>query len=277
MTSRISTELTPELSPEFHPGDSPLLISVPHAAVGLPEGLRQRLSLHASKLPDTDWFVDRLYDMAPALGAGMLIARTARLVVDLNRPADDQPLYDASQTQLMTGVIPMQCFSGNAVYLPGQEPSQDEIAARLNRYWQPYHQKLQAALQQICERHGYAVLLDAHSIRAEVPLLFDGVLPDLNLGSNGGHTAAAELVDSAVSCLRNASYSVVVNGRFKGGFITRHYGKPQQQVHALQLEIAQHTYMQEWPARWDAEKARALQKHLSGLVRLLIDWKPTRG
>lgn len=277
MSDTESTELLAELSPEFHPGASPLLISVPHAGVGLPENMRQRLSLYASKLPDTDWFVDRLYRFATELGAGMLIARSSRLVVDLNRPADDQPLYDASQTQLMTGVTPMQCFSGAAAYLPGQEPSPTEVAQRLEQYWQPYHQQLQASLKQISERHGHAILLDAHSIRSEVPLLFDGVLPDLNLGSNAGRSAAIDLLDAAASFLRNTSYSAVVDGRFKGGFITRHYGQPQQGIHALQLEIAQHTYMNEWPAKWDAEKAGALQHHLKQLVQLLIDWKPTHG
>lgn len=274
MSRATSTESSSDLSPEFHPGTSALLISVPHAGIGLPSGLHSRLSQDASLLPDTDWFVDRLYSFATALGAGMLVARTSRLVVDLNRPADDQPLYGAAQTQLMTGVVPMQCFSGSAVYLPGQEPPEAEIAARLEQYWQPYHQRLQAALNQVCARHGHAVLLDAHSIRAEVPLLFDGVLPDLNLGSNGGRSAAADLLDSATACLRSASWSVVVDGRFKGGFITRHYGQPEQRVHALQLEIAQHCYMQESPPAWELQRANGLQQHLQQLVQLLIDWKP---
>jgi N-formylglutamate deformylase len=265
---------TSELLPEFHPGTSPLLISVPHAGIGLPEGLPQRLSQDAGELPDTDWFVDRLYDFAAGLGASMLIARTSRWVVDLNRPADGQPLYDASQTQLMTGVVPLQCFSGAAVYLPGQEPSGAEIAARLEQYWQPYHRQLQSALQQVCARHGHAVLLDAHSIRAEVPLLFDGVLPDLNLGSNAGRSAAADLLGSAAASLRNGNGSVVVDGRFKGGFITRHYGQPNQRIHALQLEIAQHCYMNESPPEWQPDRAGDLQRHLQQLVRLLIQWKP---
>ena len=251
-----------------------MLISVPHAGTGLPAGMSQDLNQDARELPDTDWFVDRLYSFAAGLGAGMLIARTSRVVVDLNRPADDQPLYDAAQTSLMTGVVPMQCFSGAAVYVPGKEPSETEIAARLEQYWHPYHRRLQAALHQICARHGHAVLLDAHSIRAEVPLLFDGVLPDLNLGSNGGRSAAADLLDYVAACLRGASWSVAVDGRFKGGFITRHYGQPVQRIHALQLEIAQHCYMHESPPAWEQQSAGALQQHLQQLVQLLIDWKP---
>jgi N-formylglutamate deformylase len=275
MSRATTTESSSDLSPEFHPGTSALLISVPHAGTALPAGMSESLSQHARELPDTDWFVDRLYGFAATLGAGLLIARTSRLVADLNRPADDQPLYDAAQTQLMTGVVPMRCFSGSPVYLPGQEPAEAEIAARLEQHWQPYHMRLQAALNQVCARHGHAVLLDAHSIRAEVPLLFDGVLPDLNLGSNGGRSAAADLLHSAAACLRSANWSVVVDGRFKGGYITRHYGQPAQRVYALQLEIAQHCYMQESPPGWEQQRANALQQHLQHLVQLLIDWKPT--
>ncbi len=255
-----------------------MLVSVPHAGTGLASGMAERLSEAARDLPDTDWFVNRLYGFASAMGAGMLVARAARLVVDLNRPADDQPLYDASQTRLMTGVIPMQCFSGSPVYLPGHEPDAAETAARLERYWVPYHGQLQAALEHIREQHGYAILLDAHSIRSRLPLLFEGVLPDLNLGSNGGRSAAPGLIQAAAARLRAGDWSVVVDGRFKGGFITRHYGQPVENVHALQLEIAQHRYMDEIPSSlspaWSDERAAALQQHLRGLVETLLNWKP---
>ncbi len=267
----------PALWPEFHQGSSPLLISVPHAGTGLFAGLNERLSSEARELPDTDWFVDRLYDFARAQGASMLIAKAARLVVDQNRPGDDQPLYDLRQTKLMTGVLPMQCFSGAAVYRPGQEPDAGELAERLQLYWQPYHQQLQDGLQSLRQQHGHAVLLDAHSIRAEVPLLFDGVLPDLNLGSNGGVSAAPDLLAQATTCLRNSGYSVVVDGRFKGGYITRHYGRPDRNIHALQLEIAQRAYMNEQPPSWDTAKSAALQQHLQALVQLLSEWKPGHG
>lgn len=265
------------LWPEFHKGSSPLLISVPHAGTGLFAGLNERLSSEARKLPDTDWFVDRLYHFARTRGASMLIAKAARLVVDQNRPSDDQPLYDRRQTKLMTGVLPLQCFSGAAVYRSGQEPDAEEVVERLQRYWQPYHQQLQDGLQRLRQIHGHAVLLDAHSIRSKVPLLFDGVLPDLNLGSNGGLSAAPDLLAQAETCLRNGSYSVVLDGRFKGGYITRHYGQPDQNIHALQLEIAQRAYMNEQPPGWDTPKATALQQLLQQLVRLLSEWKPGHG
>lgn len=265
------------LEPEFHQGSSPLLISVPHTGTNLPTGLQQRLSSEASLLPDTDWFVDRLYHFARAQGASMLIAKAARLVVDQNRPSDDRPLYDASQTKLMTGVLPMQCFSGAAIYLRGQEPTAEETAERLKLHWQPYHQQLQNCLHDLRQQHGHAVLLDAHSIRSEVPLLFEGVLPDLNLGSNGGLSAAPDLLSQAAECLRSGTYSVVVNGRFKGGYITRHYGQPDQNIHALQLEIAQRSYMSEKPPCWNEAKAVALQQLLQKLAQLLSDWKPEHG
>jgi N-formylglutamate amidohydrolase len=266
--------LLPALIPDFHPGSSPLLISVPHAGTGLPEDLRGRLSEAARALPDTDWFVDRLYGFAQAQGASMLIAQASRLVVDLNRPSDDQPLYTGAETHLMTGVLPMQCFSGAAVYLPGSEPSKAEMAERLQTYWQPYHQRLNQSLQEIRSQHGFAIVLDAHSIRAEVPLLFDGRLPDLNLGTNKGASAAADLIRLSADCLQASDYSLVVDGRFKGGYITRHYGQPDQQIHALQLEIAQSTYMDEGSASWNASRASPLQRHLQKLVAALSQWAP---
>lgn len=262
------------LRPEFHPGSSPLLISVPHAGTGLPDGMRERLSSAAQPLPDTDWFVDRLYDFAMRQGTSMLVARASRLVVDLNRPCDDQPLYSGEETLLMTGVVPMQCFSGEAVYRPGAGPSQDEIAQRLAEYWKPYHDQLQQSLEEIRARHGFAMVLDAHSIRSRVPLLFEGRLPDLNLGSNQGRSAAPELIQRAVDCLRLSGLSMVLDGRFKGGYITRHYGQPTQGVHALQLEIAQSAYMDESGASWDRLRAASLQQHLQSLVRSLSQWRP---
>jgi N-formylglutamate amidohydrolase len=278
MSAATHPQTTRELLPEFRPGTSPVLVSVPHAGTGLAAGMPERLSEPALDLPDTDWLVDRLYAFAGSLGAGLLVARAARLVVDLNRPADDRPLYDASQTRLMTGVIPMQCFSGSPAYRAGHEPTAAETLKRLEQYWEPYHHQLQAALEQIRGQHGHAILLDAHSIRSQLPLLFEGVLPDLNLGSNGGCSAAPGLVQAAAARLRAGGWSVVVDGRFKGGFITRHYGQPQRNIHALQLEIAQNCYMDENPASlppiWSDERAEALQQHLRGLVETLLNWKP---
>jgi len=266
-----------DLLPEFQTGSSPLLISIPHAGTVLPPGLGERLTAEARQLPDTDWYVDRLYEFAKGMGASMLIAKAARLVVDLNRPSDDQPLYSADQTRLMTGVLPMQCFSGEAVYRTGEEPTTAETAERLTQYWQPYHRLLGDSLQHIRQRHGHAILLDAHSIRSKVPMLFAGQLPDLNLGSNGGKSAHPGLLNAATELLQDGCFSLVVDGRFKGGHITRTYGQPDQRVHALQLEIAQRAYMNESPASWDQSRAFALQQHLQKFLSMLVEWKPQHG
>lgn len=270
MASAISSPLLPAL----HMGRTPLLISIPHAGTLLPPGLWDRFTDQARPLPDTDWFVARLYAFARDLGATLLIAKTARLVADLNRPVDDQPLYSASQTRLMSGVLPVQCFSGAAVYRQGEEPDEAESARRLALYWQPYHDLLRDSLQEIRQQHGHAILLDAHSIRSEVPLLFDGVLPELNLGSNAGTSACSSLLDRAIRTLQASDYTLVVDGRFKGGYITRNYGQPGLQIHALQLEIAQRAYMNESPPRWDELRARLLQAHLRNLLCELTAWKP---
>lgn len=237
--------------------------------------MQQRLGETARALSDTDWFVDRLYEFALQRGASLLVARTSRLVVDLNRPNDDQPLYSGQETRLMTGVVPMQCFSGEAVYLSGAEPSSTEIAERLDKYWQPYHHRLKQCLQHIRQRHGHAIVLDAHSIRSEVPLLFDGRLSDLNLGTNNGLSADPDLIRQSADCLRASGHSMVLDGRFKGGYITRHYGQPDQRIHALQLEIAQSVYMDESRARWDEPRASAFRMHLQKLLHILNQWSPS--
>ncbi len=255
-------------------GDSPLLISVPHAGTRLPGDIRKILSAGARHLPDTDWHVDRLYEWALLEGAGMLVAPLSRYVVDLNRPPDDAPLYDPSATGLLTGLVPMNTFTAAPVYRSGREPDTQEIARRVKNYWNPYHQCLQEELKRIRHLHGHAVLLDAHSIRSKLPLLFDGKLPDLNLGSNGGKSAADFLLVSARLALDDPSFSLVVDGRFKGGYITRHYGAPHDGIHALQLEMAQSVYMQEDPPKWNAAIARPVQCVLQKLVQALMQWKP---
>lgn len=263
-----------ELDPRLIPGSTPLLISVPHAGYGVPEALENRLSAAARPLPDTDWFVDRLYDWAIAEGAGMLVATASRYVVDLNRPPDDAPLYDESTSRLSTGVVPVRTFDGQPVYRSGTDPDRDEGTARLAEYWQPFHALLAEELERIRQCHGHVVLLDAHSIRHEVPLLFDGRLPDLNLGSNNGRSAAPSLLASAREALTDTAFTLVVDGRFRGGYVTRHYGRPDADIHAVQLELAQCAYMQEAPPRWEAGSARRLQEVLRRLVAELIAWMP---
>lgn len=239
---------------DAHAGSCPLLISIPHAGTELFDGLADRLTPEALSLPDTDWWVDRLYAMADDLGAFVVKANHARLVVDLNRPPGGARLYPG---QRETGLCPVINFDGTAVYRPGQEPDAAEIASRIARYWQPYHDAIAATLAHIRDRWGRAILWDAHSIRSEVPGLFEGRLPDFNIGTNNGTACPAALAERILAVARaHDGYSAVLDGRFKGGYITRHYGAPEQGVTAIQLELAQSTYMDESPApAWRADRA----------------------
>ena len=251
-------------------GTSPLVISVPHAGTMIPAEIKQRMQPDALFLPDTDWFVDKLYTWAPAQGASMIVTPWSRYVIDLNRPPDDKPLYDRPGSSL----VPTSSFCGIALYRDGEVPGESEIGDRLERYWSPYHQHLAEVLKSTKAVHGYAVLLDGHSIRSEVPGLFDGKLPHLNLGSNDGLSADPSLIDASWEVLRQSRFDAVRDGRFKGGYITRHYGRPGDNIHALQLEIAQRAYMPESPPQWDRAKAEMLVELLKRLVPVLQEWKP---
>lgn len=258
---------------DFNPSQVPLLVSIPHAGTLLPPGLRERFTAEAGDLPDTDWFVDRLYRQAADLGAGVICARYSRYVVDLNRPPDDAQLY-AGKT---TGLVPVTTFSGQPVYR-GEPPGTAEIEDRTRQFHEPYHRAIGRELQRLRNQFGYALLLDAHSICSEVPMLFDGRLPDLNLGSFDGRSADPGLVDCAASVLRDqAQFTHVLDGRFKGGYITRFYGKPDRGVHTLQLEIAQSAYMQENPPRWDENRAKVLRPMLRKLMLAMRQWGEDHG
>jgi len=256
----------------FKRGTTPLLVSIPHAGVHVPRSVNDRLTLEARQLPDTDWFVDRVYQWVAEKGGGLLTANYSRYVIDLNRPPDDAALY----TGAGTGLLPKQTFDGNILYLRGMEPDEDEARERLKQYWMPYHEKLRCELAELKHRFGYAVLLDAHSILSEVPRLFDGTLQDLNLGSFQGASADPGLVSASMAALgTDPHFSLVLNGRFKGGYITRNYGCPGNGIHALQLEMAQFTYMVEEPPTYDERRAGKLVPVLQNLVDTLIKWTPT--
>ncbi|MBT8061753.1 MAG: N-formylglutamate deformylase [Gammaproteobacteria bacterium] len=258
---------------EFIPSTRPLLVSIPHAGTELSPGLAARLSEPAAHLPDTDWFVNRLYAWAADVGAGVICARFSRYVVDLNRPPDDARLYSGATT----GLVPVTTFEGQAIY-QHEPPSGLEVQERVQAYHGPYHDALEAELQRIHRRFGYALLLDAHSIRSVVPMLFKGQLPDLNLGSFDRRSADPQLIKRSVSVLEGQSeFSHDIDGRFKGGYITRHYGRPQQGFHALQLEIAQRAYMRETPPRWDHDRAARIQPVLSTLLESMIEWGAAHG
>jgi N-formylglutamate deformylase len=235
-------------------GAGPLLVSMPHIGTTIPAELRGDYQSRALALEDTDWHLDRVYNCLPALGASVLRPRYSRYVIDLNRPPDDAPMYPgASNTEL----CPTRFFTGDPLYLPGREPSPHERARRRAMYWTPYHQTLRQELDRIKAQYGYALLWDAHSIRSEIPWLFEGTLPDLNIGTADGASADASITNAiGATATRYADVTHVVNGRFKGGYITRHYGDPDQHVHAVQLEMCQSLYMSE-KAPWDYDEALA--------------------
>jgi N-formylglutamate amidohydrolase len=237
-------------------GDTPLLISIPHDGRELMPGQRDRMTEAGIALPDTDWHVRRLYRFAGEIGASVLSANYSRYVVDLNRPADDAALYDK---QVATGLCPVTTFAGDDIYAAGEVISADERGSRTEQYWRPYHEKLEKTLGEIRDRFGYALLWDAHSIASAVPALFDGVLPDLNIGSFDGQSCAPELALAVAAVAESSPWSNVLNGRFTGGYITRHYGDPAKCIHAIQLELAQRTYMDEETLEFDANGASLLQ------------------
>ena len=250
-------------------GDSPLIISVPHAGTAVPQELAPRLTPLALDLPDTDWHVAKLYDFAPALGVTMVVARYTRYLIDLNRPPDDAALYSAGA---QTGLCPTHSFAGEPLYRDGTTKlTAAEIERRREQYWQPYHDALRARLADTRRRFGYALLLDAHSIRSVVPRLFAGRLPDINVGTYDGRSCAGTINDALRLRLAAAPrFSQVFDGRFKGGYITRHYGQPDRGQHALQIELAQCGYMDEAGTAYDAERASPLRELLRGVVESLL-------
>ncbi|ANG63606.1 N-formylglutamate deformylase [Marinobacterium aestuarii] len=255
----------------FTPGRVPLLISMPHPGTCLTPAVAAGLVPEAACLADTDWHIAQLYDFAAELGASVLEARYSRYVVDLNRPADDTPLYATATT----GLFPDTLFDGRPLFREGLAPSAQERSRYLDDIWTPYHQTLNDELQRLKAEFGYALLWDAHSIRSEVPRLFEGRLPDLNLGTNSGTSCDPALAAQLQAlCAQQKDYSHVFNGRFKGGYITRQYGDPQAGIHAVQLELAQCTYMDETePFGFRQDLAAPTQLLLKSLLQAALGWK----
>jgi N-formylglutamate deformylase len=255
---------------ELHRGDAPLIVDVPHAGTYLPPELGARLTPVALTVPDTDWHVDKLYAFAVDRGVTMMTATHSRIVADLNRDPSGVALYRGADN---TEMCPTTTFANEAIYVDGALPDEHEIALRRAQYFDPYHAVLSAEIERIRRIHGHAILLDGHSIRAEVPRFFTGRLPDLNLGTANAATCAPAVQEVAASVLAFADgFSWIVNGRFKGGYVTRHYGSPASGVHALQLEMAQACYMDEAPPyRFDAARAAPLVSVLERLVGALVE------
>jgi N-formylglutamate amidohydrolase len=253
---------------DFLEGSSTLLVSIPHDGRLLAPGQAERMTETGRALPDTDWHVRGLYSFAVDVGASIIAANYSRYVVDLNRPSSDEALYE---NELATGVCPRQTFDGQDIYLDGESIARDERESRIAAYWQPYHDRIAVKLDKIRERHGYALLWDAHSIASEVPSLFDGVLPDLNIGTNNDLSCAADITAAVSAAAKASPYSSVTNGRFRGGYITRNYGTPAKGTHAIQLELAQHNYMDEKNLGYDAGEAARLIDTLRNLLQAFQD------
>lgn len=261
---------------EFTQGSAPLLVSMPHDGTAVPADLLARMTPEGSNLPDTDFHVSRLYNFLDDLGASRIVARVSRYVVDLNRDPTGTSLYPGADT---TGLCPTTTFDRREIYRPGQQPSADEVQQRVSEFFVPYHLRLQEELERLVARHHCAVLFDAHSIRSRVPRFFQGLLPDLNLGTAAGQSADPEVAARAFAVLRDndAGYSAVKDGRFQGGYITRHYGAPSRGISALQLELSQKNYMVERPPfEFSEELADRLRPTLRRLLQVCRQWADQR-
>jgi N-formylglutamate deformylase len=253
---------------QLNRGNRPLLISLPHDGTEVPPGFAVRMTPEAARLPDTDWHVGRLYAFAGLLGASVIRPRFSRYLIDLNRAPDDAELYPGRNT---TGLCPVQRFDGGPVYRDGCEPDAGERRHRVETYWRPYHEALAAELARLRQAHGRAVLWEGHSIRGQCPFLFDGVLPDLNLGTAGGASCTDDLRGRLLALLSGQTdYTWVADGRFKGGYITRHYGRPADGIEAIQLEIAQRSYLNEADFEYLDDRAERLQALLHRLLEACL-------
>lgn len=249
-------------------GQSPLLLAQPHGGTWIPDHIHSRLNTLGREMSDTDWHITRLYE---GLVDDVTIVSTPvhRYVIDANRSPTDESLYPGQNT---TGLCPTTTFDGQAIYLPDSEPDAEEIQQRLGLYHQPYHDLLQQQLQRIHQKHGYAILYDCHSIRSQAPYLFDGKLPDFNIGTNS-ETSCNRQFQKLIEdiCEDQKDYSWVSNGRFKGGWTTRYYGRPDMGYHAIQMELAQFNYMQEFaPWNYDQRRANLLRPLLARILQSLF-------
>ncbi|HSZ11774.1 MAG TPA: N-formylglutamate deformylase [Rhizomicrobium sp.] len=265
-------------APAVFRGAEPLIVSIPHAGVEIPPDVEENLVSLWLARQDADWWVDRLYDFADELGATVIRTPVSRTVIDVNRDPSGKSLYPGQAT---TELCPTTTFDGELLYRDGRAPDPSEIARRRELWFEPYHRAIGEEIARLRNRHASVVLFDAHSIRPRVPRLFDGVLPDLNFGTNSGVSCAPALTESLETIADRSDYSRVTNGRFKGGYITRHHGRPDKGVHAIQLELSTRTYLGEqpaklapdnWPPQMTRNGAAALRELLTRLLRACIDF-----
>ena len=250
-------------------GDSPLVLAQPHGGIEIPQSLLSRLNPKGRAMEDTDWHITRLYD-GLIDNATVLSTPIHRYVIDVNRDPSDVSLYPGQNT---TSLCPTTAFDGDPIYCEGEEPGEDEIGERRLKYHAPYHDALREQLERVHQKHGYVVLYDCHSIRSQLPYLFDGKLPDFNIGTNSGQSCDSAIEATVQNiCAQASKYTCVANGRFKGGWTTRHYGNPQTGYHAIQMELAQCNYMEEKPPwDYDVKKAKKLRVTLASIFRVILE------
>lgn len=241
-------------------GAAPLILSLPHTGTELDPAIEPRLNSRWLALKDTDWWIDRLYGFAEAFDATLVRMTVSRTVIDVNRDPSGVSLYPGQTT---TGLVPLETFDGEPLYRAGEEPDGAETGRRRRRYFDPYHACLTAEIERLRRQHDRIVLYDCHSIRSDIPRLFEGTLPNFNIGTNNGASCDLRLQQAIARACSTSSFSMVVDGRFKGGWITRRYGRPSDGVHAVQMELACRGYMDEppapapdnWPRPFDANRA----------------------
>jgi N-formylglutamate deformylase len=258
-------------------GDAPLLVSLPHTGIDLAE-FEPRLVSRWLGQRDCDWWIEKLYDFAVGLGATVVHTAISRTVIDVNRDPSGASLYPGQAT---TGLCPTETFDGDPLYRDGEEPGPEEIDRRRKAYFEPYHAALKTEIKRLRTLHPNVVLYDCHSIRSVIPRLFEGTLPVFNLGTNDGRSADPALQGQVAQIMAESGHTQVVNGRFKGGWITRHYGDPANGVHALQMELSNRGYMREpigpvgpenWPVPYDAEFAAPMRATLKDILQTAIRW-----
>ena len=254
-------------------GDGPLVLGLPHTGTYVPPEIMARLNATGRALADTDWHVERLYE---GLIGDVTTVRTQvhRYVIDVNRAPGGESLYPGQNT---TGLVPLTDFDGVPIWREGEAPDAAEVEARRVAYHAPYHVALADALERVRARHGFAILYDCHSIRSRIPYLFDGPLPDLNIGTNGGTTCAPGIAEAVETvCHAAGRYTTVTDGRFKGGWTTRHYGRPGEGLHAIQMELAQSSYLAAETPPWSYDETRAhtLRATLRTIFDTLSAWRP---
>ena len=250
---------------EIRQGTSPVILGFPHTGTDVPAEIADRLNDNGRMLADTDWHIHRLYD---GLLDNVTVVRATfhRYVIDANRDPQGVSLYPGQNT---TGLIPQTDFDGKAIWKDGQAPDAADIAARLRDFHAPYHAALAAEIERVRAIHGVAILYDCHSIRSHIPFLFEGKLPDFNIGTDMSKTCDSAIEQATLTVVAAAEgYDSVLNGRFKGGWTTRHYGRPDTGVHAIQMELAQSTHLQTeaTPFAYDAAKADRLRVHLKNIL-----------